>query len=491
MRTIAEIHAAYRSGAVSPRELVQEYLERIAQSTLNAFVTVTPEKALEQADAAARLLGGEADREALLRRFPLLGIPVGLKDNLVTEGVRTTCASRMLEHYVPPYSATVVKRLEAAGAVLVGKLSLDEFSMGGSNENSAFGPVEHPTHPGRVPGGSSGGPAAAVRAGLCVAALGSDTGGSIRLPASFCGISGLKPTYGTVSRYGLVAFASSLDQVGPLASCPEDLARIMEVIGGHDPLDSTSLPAVSGNFLSELRRPGLWNGLRIGVPAEFFGEGIDPGVESAVRAALAEAERRGARLVPVSLPTIRYSIAVYYLVAVSEASSNLARYDGVRFGSRPERGAPAVRVGEGGELAAFYENNRGLFGPEVKRRILLGTYALSSGYYDAYFRKACQVRRLVQQDFERVFETVDLLAGPVSGSTAFRRGERASDPLRMYLNDGLTVPANLAGLPALSVPCGEDADGLPVGLQLLGPAFSDARLLAVADAWQSLLGRNS
>jgi aspartyl-tRNA(Asn)/glutamyl-tRNA(Gln) amidotransferase subunit A len=477
MRTIREIHDAFDRRELTPSQLTRDFLARARASRHNAYLTVAAERAAAQAARADDVLAreGRVPRE----RAPLLGIPLGIKDSLVTEGVRTTAASRMLEDYVPPYTATCVTRLEAAGAVMLGKLNQDEFAMGGSNENSAFGPVVHPTHPDRVPGGSSGGSAAAVRADLCWAALGSDTGGSVRLPAAYCGVVGFKPTYGRVSRFGLIAFASSLDQVGPIARSAEDAALITQVMGGHDPLDSTSLPRPAGDYVGALAG-ATWRGVRVGVPEEFFaGGGVQPPVERAVRAAMAWMEQQGATLVPVRLPHAKHAIAVYYVVAVSEAASNLSRYDGVRFGRRPPDADAA------GELEDFYKRARAGFGPEVKRRILLGTFALSSGYYDAYYRRACQVRRLIQRDFTEAFAQVDVIAAPVAPTTAYRVGEKARDPLAMYLNDLFTVPANLAGLPALSVPCGQDADGLSVGLQLIGPQLGDERLLGLAHAFES------
>lgn len=476
-RTIREIHDAFDRRELSAVELTSQYLQNAKNSDLNAFITIAEEKALAQARQADALIA-EAGRVPRDER-PLLGIPFGLKDNLVTENLRTTCASKILDNYLPPYSATVVERLEEAGAVILGKLNMDEFAMGGSNENSAFGPVKHPTHPDRVPGGSSGGSAAAVRAELCFAALGSDTGGSIRLPAAYCGVVGFKSTYGRVSRYGLVAFASSLDQVGPLTHTTEDAARIMEVIGGHDPRDSTSLPDEKPrtSWVSALQQTVEIKGLRIGLPEEYFsgaGAGIDTAVREKIDAALEWLERQGATLVPVSLPHSKYAVATYYVTAVSEASSNLERYDGVRFGNRPAAARTA------GDLDGFYKAVRANFGDEVKRRILLGAFALSSGYYDAYYRRACQVRRLISEDFDRAFEQVDLIASPVAPTTAFKQGEKSADPLQMYLNDLFTIPANLAGLPAVSLPCGEDAQSLPVGLQLMAPKFQDEKLLSVA-----------
>lgn len=475
--SIREIHDAFKKKRFSALELVKEHLAAAKTDSNNVFLTICEERALAQAKAADEALAGE-DSENVLQRFPLLGIPLGIKDNLVIDGVRTTCASRMLENYVSPYTATVIARLESAGAITLGKLNMDEFAMGSSNENSAFGPVLHPTHPDRVPGGSSGASAAAVRSGLCVAALGSDTGGSIRLPASFCGVVGVKPTYGRVSRYGLVAFASSLDQVGPLSRTVEDSDRLLQVMAGWDPLDSTSAP--QRRWQEGALSPIDWTRLRVGVPQEFFVSGVASDVERRVQEALRWMEAKGARLVPVSLTHLQYSVATYYVVAVSEASSNLARFDGVRYGGRPNADTNVdVDVMK---LANFYKKVRAKFGPEVKRRIILGTFALSSGYYEAYYRRACQVRRLIRNDFDQAFEKVDLIAGPVAPTTAFRLGEKFDNPLQMYLNDFFTIPANLAGLPALSVPWGMDAQGLPIGLQLIGPPFGDERLLSVAAA---------
>lgn len=470
-RSILEIHAAFQKKGLSPVELTQEYLRAAKASSHNAYLTLCEDRALAQAAEATKLWESG-------KRSALLGIPIGLKDNLCVDGVRTTCGSKTLEHYVAPYTATAVERLEAAGAVTLGKLNMDEFAMGGSNENSAFGPVRHPTHEDRVPGGSSGGSATAVRAELCAAALGSDTGGSIRLPASYCGVVGIKPTYGRVSRYGLVAFASSLDQIGPLARSVQDAAILLDAMSGHDPLDSTSAPQPATRALEATQAEPDWKRLRIGVPQEYFKGGLAPDVERAIQASLQWFEGRGARLIDVSLPHTPYSVAVYYLVAVSEASSNLARFDGVRFGARPLEADASDRLEE------FYAKSRALFGSEVKRRIILGTFALSSGYAEAYYRRACQVRKLIHQDFESAFESVDLIAGPVAPTPAFKRGEKTKDPLQMYLNDIFTIPANLAGLPAVSVPCGEDAQGLSIGLQLMGPAFGDETLISVAHAFE-------
>ncbi|MDR3608545.1 MAG: Asp-tRNA(Asn)/Glu-tRNA(Gln) amidotransferase subunit GatA [Oligoflexia bacterium] len=476
IQKIDEIHGAFDRREITAVQLTKKYLEAARASRLNSFITLCEERALGQARAADEKIAshGRVPRDS----HPLLGIPLGIKDIFTIEGVRTTCASKMLDNYVPPYTATLVERLEAKGAVTLGKTNMDEFAMGGSNENSAYGNVLHPTHPDRVPGGSSGGSAAAVGGGLCVASIGTDTGGSIRLPAHYCGLVGLKPTYGSVSRYGMVAFASSLDQAGPMTTSVRDAAILFDAMNGHDPRDSTSANVPpSAKTAAALTEEIDWKNLKIGVPAEYFVEGLAPEVEASVRAALQWFESKGAKLVPVSLPHTRYSVAVYYIVAVSEASSNLARIDGVRFGVRP----PGAR--EATDLADFYRKARALFGPEVKRRIILGTFTLSSGYADAYFRRACQVRRLIRQDFDEAFTKVDLIAGPVSPTTAFRFGEK-SDPLQMYLNDILTIPANLAGLPALSMPCGQDGAGLPIGLHLIAPPFAEAALLQAANAFE-------
>lgn len=475
-RTISQIHDAFDRKELSPVELARDTLAAIKASKHNAFLLALEERAMAAAKRADQILAqhGKVPRET----HPLLGIPLAIKDNMVVEGVRTTCASKMLENYVPPYTGTAIERLEKAGAVFVGKTNLDEFAMGGSNENSAFGPVEHPTFPGYVPGGSSGGSATAVKAGLCVVALGSDTGGSIRQPASYCGVVGLKPSYGRVSRYGLVAFASSLDQIGPFANSVEDAATVLQAMGGHDPLDSTSSERAAEPYAANLRKDFDWKGLRVGIPKEYFVDGVDAPVRKSVRDAIDWVAKQGAKLVDISLPNTPYAVSVYYIVAVSEASSNLARFDGVRFGVRPPN---AMEVDD---IADFYKRVRANFGPEVKRRIILGTFALSSGYYDAYFRKACQVRRLIKNDFDRVFKECDVILGPVAPSTAFKRGEKNSDPLKMYLNDILTIPCNLAGLPGMSVPCGRNAEGLPIGLQVIAPQFRDDLVLSVGHAFE-------
>lgn len=461
---ILEIHEKFKNRKVSAVELAQHYLRRIRQDKTNSFITVTEDAALEAAQRADQSFARNEKVSALT------GIPIAVKDILCTQGIRTTCASQILAEYRPPYDATVIERLKAQGAVSLGKLNMDEFAMGGSNENSAFGPVKNPVNPEYVPGGSSGGSAAAVKAGLVMATLGSDTGGSVRLPAAYTGTVGLKPTYGSVSRYGLIAFASSLDQVGPLATQVEDCAFLLSAIAGHDPLDSTSAPRPASNYVDLLRHAGARK-FRVGVPKEYFIDGIQSEVAAAIEQVKNELKKAGHTLVEVSLPHTEYAVAVYYIVAVSEASSNLARFDGVRFGAR---------IGGDRSLVEMYKQTRSLFGDEVKRRILLGTFALSAGYYDAYYKKACQVRRLIKQDFDQVFEKADVLLAPVAPSTAFKIGEKIQNPLQMYLNDILTIPANLAGVPAISVPAGRDKKGLPIGVQFVGRHFGEIDVLAMA-----------
>jgi aspartyl-tRNA(Asn)/glutamyl-tRNA(Gln) amidotransferase subunit A len=466
--SLTTIARALRTKEVSSRELTQAYLERIARidGNVGSYLHVDADKALAAADAAD---SGRA-------QGPLAGVPIALKDIFVTEGTPTTVASKILAGWVPPYDGTVVARLRAAGAVLLGKLNMDEFAMGSSNENSSVKPCRNPWDLERVPGGSSGGSAAAVAAGLCAASLGTDTGGSIRTPAAFTGIVGLKPTYGRVSRYGVVAFASSLDQVGPMTRTVEDAALLLEVIGGHDPLDSTSIDQPQPKY-TESCRPGDLSGLRVGLPAEYFGAGMDPEVEAAVRAAIAQLEALGARAVPVSLPHTEYAVACYYILCTAEASSNLARYDGVRYG---------LRVGDRStNLNDMYRATRGAgFGPEVKRRIMLGTYALRSGYYDAYYGRAQKVRALIKRDFDRAFAECDVIATPASPTAAFRLGEKSADPLAMYLADIYTISCNLAGIPGISVPCGFTRANLPIGLQLLGPALGEPVLFRAASAYE-------
>ena len=467
------IHAwsdALRRGESSAKDHAEACLKRIAatEEQVNAFVTVTNDLALERATAVDEALAAGQDPG------PLAGVTVGVKDNLCTNGVGTTCSSRMLEHFVPPYESTVGQRLIDQGAVMVGKTNLDEFAMGSSTETSAFGMTRNPWDPTRVPGGSSGGSAAAVAAGQCDVALGSDTGGSIRQPASFCGVVGLKPTYGRVSRWGLVAFASSLDQVGPFTRTVADSAAVLQAIAGHDPRDSTSLDVPVPDYSAALERP--IKGLKVGVLKEAFAEGLDPEVEASVRAAASQLESLGCELVEVSCPRFKAGIATYYVIAPSEASANLARYDGVKYGYRAE---------EADSLSSMTSRSRAEgFGAEVQRRILIGTYALSAGYVDAFYKKAQQVRTLIRQEFDAAFEQVDLLLTPTAPTTAFAPGEHSNDPLAMYLADLLTIPANLAGLPAISVPCGFDKKGLPIGLQLMAPVLQEERLLQLAHHYE-------
>ncbi|NLV32478.1 MAG: Asp-tRNA(Asn)/Glu-tRNA(Gln) amidotransferase subunit GatA [Acidobacteria bacterium] len=467
IRDAYAIQKAVNSREISAREVAERSLARIGEAdpALGAFLTCDPGRVLERA--------GQVDREVRERPLPLAGVPVAVKDNICTRGLCTTCGSRMLEHYVPPYSATAIERLEAAGAVVVGKVNCDEFAMGSSTENSALRVTRNPYDLDRVPGGSSGGSAVAVAAGMAALALGSETGGSVRQPASFCNVVGLKPTYGRISRYGLVAFASSLDCIAPLGNSPRDIALLLGQIAGRDPLDSTSAPAPVPDYAAELDRPP--GRLRLGVPKEYFGQGLDPEVKAAVEAGIQNAGRLGCDVVEVSLPHTRFAIADYYIIAPAEASSNLARYDGVKYGFRVE--APE-------DLMDMYRRTRTLgFGPEVRRRIMIGTYALSSGYYEAYYGRAMKVRTLIRRDYERVFEKVDALLGPVSPTAAFRIGEKASDPLSMYLSDIYTVTANLAGIPAVSVPCGFTTGGLPIGMQILGNLFQEPLLLRLAQTY--------
>ncbi len=469
--SVAEIRESLRKKEITAQELAAEFFRRIEQRNpeLNAFLQLSPERALAQARRVDQMAARGEDLPALA------GVPVAVKDVISTRGVRTTCGSKILEDYVPAYDATAVERLEAAGAVILGKTNCDEFAMGSSNENSAFGPVRNPVAPGRVPGGSSGGSAAAVAAGLAVAALGTDTGGSIRQPGAFCGVAAMMPSYGRVSRYGLIAFASSLDRIGPLAARVEDVAAVLGAIEGRDPRDATSQDRPPGDYRAA---PDV-KGMRIGVPEEYFGQGMDGEVRARVEEAIRQMEALGCRRVALRMPHTEYAIATYYLVATAEASSNLARFDGVRFGLRVA--APS--------LSAMYRKTRGRgFGPEVKRRIMLGTYALSAGYYDAYYLKAQKVRALIARDFSRAFEQVDLLVTPTTPTPAFRLGERTADPLAMYLADVYTVTGSLAGVPGISVPCGNTAAGWPVGLQIFGPPFEEARVLQLARAYQNRRG---
>lgn len=468
--SIRELHTKIQNKEVKPSELVNASLERIAATDdkVKAYLHVNGEQALQ----AAR----EMDDNILSDAGLLFGIPGALKDNMNTKGIPTTCASKILQNYVSAYDGTVVQKVRAAGAISVGKTNMDEFAMGSSGENSAFFPTRNPWDLERVPGGSSAGSAATVAAGQVMFSLGSDTGGSIRQPAAFTGVVGLKPTYGLVSRFGLVAFASSLDQIGPFTRTVEDNAIVLQAIAGHDPYDSTSANVSIPNYLEALT--GDVKGLRIGLPKEYFDEGLDPAVREQVEKAIKTLEGLGAVFGEVSLPHSKYAVATYYLIAPAEASSNLARFDGVRYGVRAEAD----------NLVEMYKKTRGEgFGEEVKRRIMLGTYALSSGYYDAYYLKAQQARTLIKQDFDNVFADYDIILSPTVPTTAFKFGEKADDPITMYLNDIYTIPVNLAGIPALSVPCGL-ANGLPVGLQLIGKAFDESTLLRVAHAFEQAAG---
>lgn len=466
---LAELHQLLSSRQISSLELTSQFIERIVatEPTINAFITQTPELALESAKAADQIIA-RGDGQ------PLTGIPIALKDILLTSNVRTTCASRMLEHFIPPYDATAWSRLKHQGAVLLGKLNQDEFAMGSSSESSAFGPTRNPWNPDHIPGGSSGGSAAAVAAGQAVATLGTDTGGSIRQPASHCGCVGLKPTYGRVSRYGVIAYASSLDQVGPLTRTVEDAAILLEAIAGFDPKDSTSVNCPVPAYRAGLNAP--LTGMRIGLPVEYHGEGLDSDVKRVIDQASACFKELGAELIPVSLPHTSYAVACYYLIATAEASANLARYEGVRFGHRAD--SPQ------GLLDLMSRSRAEGFGSEVKRRIMLGTYALSSGYYEAYYGKAQKVRTLIRDDFNAAFTNVDLLLTPVAPTAAFRLGEKLADPLQMYLSDIFTIPVNLAGLCGISVPAGASSNGLPIGMQLIGPAFGEETLLRAAHQFE-------
>jgi aspartyl-tRNA(Asn)/glutamyl-tRNA(Gln) amidotransferase subunit A len=495
-RTATEHLADLAAGRVSSAELTRAYIERIEllDPRVRAFLRTDP--------AAAHARAEEIDRRrAAGQPLGLLaGLPVAIKDVLCTQGEPTTCASRMLEGFRPPYDATVIARLKAADAVLIGKTNMDEFAMGGSNENSAFFPTRNPWDLTRIPGGSSGGAAACVAARMAPLSVGTDTGGSVRCPAGLCGVSGLKPTYGRVSRYGLVAFASSLDQVGPLAQTAEDLALLLEVLAGHDPADSTSVDRPVPHYTENVRQP--LGGLRLGLVREHFGDGLDGEVEASVREAVRVYESLGASVTWLSLPHGKYAVAVYYVIAPCEASSNLARYDGVHYGYRTdekqmqaELQAQRSQLQKAGDkvglegldngLIRMYRSSRAEgFGPEVKRRIMLGTYALSAGYSDRYYKKALQVRRLIRQDFDRAFEEVDLIAGPVTPTPAYKIGEKINDPLAMYLFDLYTVSTNLAGIAALSIPCGFSSTGLPIGLHLQAPPFEEERLLRGAHMFQ-------
>ncbi len=471
--TIRGVQEALASKKISAQEFASDYYKRIEARNpeLNAYLALSQDRAFAQAE---RVDAWVAAGKPLP---PLAGVPIAVKDVISTRGVRTTCGSKILENYIPPYDATAVQRLEAAGAVILGKTNCDEFAMGSSNENSAYGPVRNPEVPGRVPGGSSGGSAAAVAAGLAVASLGTDTGGSIRQPGSFCGIPAMMPSYGRVSRYGLIAFASSLDRIGPFATNVRDVATVMQIIAGRDANDSTSTTAPVPDYCAEAEKPV--KGLRIGVPKEYFGAGMDPEVRKKIEAGIELYRKLGCEVREIRMPHTDYAIAVYYIIATAEASSNLARYDGVRYGLRMD----------GDSLLSMYRKTRGAgFGAEVKRRIVLGTYVLSAGYYDAYYLKGQKVRALIAQDFRDAFTKVDAIVTPTSPVPAFKLGERTDDPLQMYLADIYTVTGSLAGVPGISVPCGKICGKLPVGLQIFGPPFGEGRVLQLARAFEQAGG---
>ncbi len=495
-----ELAPRIKSGEVRAEEAAREVLRLIEEkdSAIGAYLAIDPESVIEDAqEVDRRIAAGEPTG-------PLAGVPIAIKDAICTKGLETTCASRILEGFVPPYDATVIARLREADAVIVGKTNMDQFGMGSSNENSGFDICRNPLDTSRVPGGSSGGSAAALAAGTAVLALGEDTGGSIRQPAAFCGVVGLKPTYGRVSRYGIIAYGSSFDQVGPMARNVEDCARLLGIIAGHDPMDTTSASETVPDYTANLKQ-GI-EGVRIGVPEEYLAEGLDPSVKESVGRAIERMESLGARVESVRLPHTEYAVAAYYILVTAEASSNLARYDGVKYGYRGGEGdaansanggaAPEASAGSGtgvgprplaseDRLDDMYGSTRsGGFGLEVKRRIMLGTYVLSAGYYDAYYDKAQRVRTLIKGDFDQAFEKVDLLVAPTTPTTAFRIGEKIDDPLQMYLSDVYTVPINLAGVPAISLPCGTDPDGMPIGLQIIGPHFGEERILRAAYAFE-------
>ncbi len=468
--TVEAVRTAVAERVLNPVTLVEEFYKKIdaEDKDIGAFLTLTKERALEKAHDVQKL----ADKGDALP--PLAGVPVAIKDVMVIKGVRSTAGSKILDNFISPYDSTAVKRLEDAGAIVLGKTNCDEFAMGSSNENSGYWPVKNPRDTTRVPGGSSGGSAAAVAADFAVAALGSDTGGSIRQPAAYCGVVGLLPTYGRVSRYGLIAFASSLDHIGPITKTVKDAAILLRHMAGHDEMDSTSAQVPVLDYEQEIGRP--IKGMKVGVPKEYFGEGLDPEVRASVEAAIQTLAKAGAEIVEVSLPHTDYAIPCYYIIAPAEASSNLARFDGVRYGYR----APDVKT-----LSEMYRRTRDKgFGAEVKRRIMLGTYALSAGYYDAYYRKAQQVRTLLARDFEQAFAKVDVIVSPTAPSTAFKLGEKTDDPVAMYLNDIYTVTADLVGIPGISVPCGNSKEGLPIGFQILGKHFDEGTVLRVAHAYE-------
>lgn len=471
-KTITEINKLYLEGTSSPVKLVHGFLTHIKETNpkLNSFITICEDGALKDAEAAEERIKSGKDVT------PLTGVPIGIKDILVTKGVKTTCGSKILANYIPPYTATVVKKLHDAGAVIMGKMNMDEFAMGSSNEHSAFGPVKNPHNEEYIPGGSSGGSAAAVASGQCIATLGTDTGGSIRQPASLCGVVGLKPTYGRVSRYGLVAFASSLDQIGPFTNTVEDAAIMLNAIAGFDPLDSTSLNIPVPDY-----RKNLKNGvkkLRVGIPKEYFIKGLDKEVESSVKTAIEKLKKEGAELIDISLPHTEHALSCYYIIAPAECSANLARFDGIRYGHRTSSFK---------DIDELYKKSRTEgFGSEVTLRIMIGTYVLSSGYYDAYYKKAQFVRTLIRKDFLDAFKKVDVIATPTSPTPAFKIGEKVDDPLQMYLSDIFTIPVNLTGLPAISIPCGKSKKGLPIGLQLIGKHLDEETILKTAYSYESL-----
>lgn len=469
-KTALETGALIKSGKISSPEVTKAYIEKIksADKEINSFVTVLEEDALKQAEEVqAKIDKGELNS-------PLAGVPVAIKDNICTKDILTTCSSKMLYNFKPPYNACVVEKLKAQGAVIVGKTNLDEFAMGGSTETSYYGVTKNPFNTNRVSGGSSGGSAAAVAAGLVPYALGSDTGGSIRQPCSFCGVSGIKPTYGGVSRYGLVAFASSLDQIGPIGKDIKDCAEILKAVSGHDERDSTSIKGFSYDFSESFG--GDLKGMKIGVPTNYFGEGLDSEVRAAVLTACVKLKELGAEVIEFEMPIVDYAIPAYYIIACAEASSNLSRYDGIKYGYRSEKGESLLDV--------FFNSRSEGFGMEVKRRIMLGSFVLSSGYFDAYYKKGLQVRGLIKKSFNEAFEKCDMILSPVAPTTAYRIGENVSDPLKMYLGDIYTVSVNLAGIPAVSLPCGFDSDGLPIGMQLIGQSFSEAKLVKAGYAYQ-------
>jgi aspartyl-tRNA(Asn)/glutamyl-tRNA(Gln) amidotransferase subunit A len=475
--TVESTRKAIAEKQFTATQVVEEFYKKIEaeDGEIHAYLTLCQDRALRQATRVDELAqsGGPLP--------PLAGVPVAVKDVMVTKGVRSTAGSKILQNFIPPYDCTAVERLETAGAIVLGKANCDEFAMGSSNENSAYGPVRNPRDPSRVPGGSSGGSAAAVAAGTAVAALGSDTGGSIRQPASFCGVVGLMPTYGRVSRYGLIAFASSLDHIGPLTKTVKDAAILLRTIAGRDPLDSTSADVPVADYEAELAKPV--RGLKLGVPKEYFADGLDSEVRAAIEAGIQKLAQDGCEIVPISLPHTAYAIPAYYVIATAEASANLARYDGVRYGHRSTQART---------LSEMYRKSRDEgFGTEVKRRIMLGTYALSSGYYDAYYLKAQKVRTLLARDFENAFRQVDAIVTPTAPTAAFKLGEKTSDPLAMYLADIYTVTADLAGVPGISVPCGHTKTGLPIGLQILGKHFDEGTVLRLAHAVENGAGKSS